>query len=512
MRKKKLDMRINVINLGKVSITVDKDPWDSKKAYDRLTIVFNEEDGISYISRRPVPVKSGQIITQDNKDYWIPLGKPSINVNFGAFTLLNDISLLPDSEDNDSPYLIDGVAYFYVGTDGDTLDGAYQSVALEGKRGKSAFEIWQEETDDFTTTEAEWLENYVKGKNGTNGLNGQDGEDGNNGASAFEIWQKHNPSSTIDEATWLNEYVKGQDGEDGKSAFEIWQEEYHDNLTTRLQWLQQYVHGANGNDGKSAYEIWKSKNPSINWTEQQWLDNYVQGVSAYEVAMRQLDLAEEPRITISEWLESLIGPPGLQGPQGPRGRDGYSVAGPQGPDGKSAFEIANEVQEANGLLPYANPAAWLLSLKGPKGDAEVIRSMTVVDGVLIIVTQVGTTDLNPKTYRITLPIIQGGDPGISPDPNPDIPLRMGSLAAAKTYAESYPTTYFQWILSEQVTEGEGAAQQQITIKKPIWHTGLGEFIDALGYVLQAAYIRPEDTPGGGIINDDNSEEEEPENE
>ena len=53
-------------NLGKVSITVEKDYWNVNKTYDRLTIV--EVSGVGcYLSRKPVPAN----IDYTNREYWI---------------------------------------------------------------------------------------------------------------------------------------------------------------------------------------------------------------------------------------------------------------------------------------------------------------------------------------------------------------------------------------------------------------------------------------------------------
>lgn len=460
-------MKVQVEILGKVAMTIDKNPWTPGKPYDILVVAYNEDDGISYISRKPVPPayvsssdKAGQLIPQSDREYWIPLGKASTTVSFGTFTLLENINLLPDSEDNDSPYLIDGVAYYWVETGGDTLDGKYQSVAIEGKQGKSAYQIWQERTGDTTTTEDEWLEGYVKGKDGRNGLPGVDGRNGRDGIagkSAFQIWQTYNATSSIDEATWLEEYV----------------------------------HGTDGDDGESSYQIWKRLNPYSSWTESQWLENYVKGRngaagpkgddgdSAYEVAMQQREFDGLPRITVDEWIETITGPTGPVGPPGLNGANGR--------DGKSAFVIANEVRIANNQRVYASPAEWMADLKGDQGEAETIRSMSVINGELVVVTQVGDDDDSPNTYNIVLPTIPVPTPG-GGNVNPDVPLRKGTLEAAKSYAEQYPDSYFQWLLEETVTDGEPPLTTEVTILKPIWHCKNGKFIDALGYVLQAEFI------------------------
>lgn len=61
-------MKPYIKNLGKISITVDKDYYNATKPYDRLVIVEKENDG-TYISRQAVPANTS--IT--NREYWIPL-------------------------------------------------------------------------------------------------------------------------------------------------------------------------------------------------------------------------------------------------------------------------------------------------------------------------------------------------------------------------------------------------------------------------------------------------------
>lgn len=56
--------------LGKVSITVDKNPWDIEKAYDKLTIVHDIGTDTVYLSRKPVP--RGASLA--DKEYWMKLG------------------------------------------------------------------------------------------------------------------------------------------------------------------------------------------------------------------------------------------------------------------------------------------------------------------------------------------------------------------------------------------------------------------------------------------------------
>lgn len=57
--------------LGKVAITVEKDYWDIKKVYKKLTIVERQSTGTTYLSRKLVP--AGTSIS--NRKYWIKFSK-----------------------------------------------------------------------------------------------------------------------------------------------------------------------------------------------------------------------------------------------------------------------------------------------------------------------------------------------------------------------------------------------------------------------------------------------------
>lgn len=61
-------MKLQIENLGKVSITVEGE-FNKERAYDRLSLVLNGEDGISYVSKQPVPIG----IDISNTKYWMPL-------------------------------------------------------------------------------------------------------------------------------------------------------------------------------------------------------------------------------------------------------------------------------------------------------------------------------------------------------------------------------------------------------------------------------------------------------
>ena len=48
-------MELQTNKLGKVGITVNKDPWVINKSYEKLDIVRVEENSTTYISRKDVP-------------------------------------------------------------------------------------------------------------------------------------------------------------------------------------------------------------------------------------------------------------------------------------------------------------------------------------------------------------------------------------------------------------------------------------------------------------------------
>lgn len=68
-------MQPNYKILGKVCLTANG-KWDKTKQYDKISIVFNDADGTSYISRQDVP--AGIEIT--NEDYWQFIGSRGIAI------------------------------------------------------------------------------------------------------------------------------------------------------------------------------------------------------------------------------------------------------------------------------------------------------------------------------------------------------------------------------------------------------------------------------------------------
>ena len=80
-------MQPNYKILGKVCLTANG-KWDKTKKYDKISIVFNDTDNTSYISRQDVP--AGIEIT--NEDYWQVIGNRGVAI---VDDKLNGISANP---------------------------------------------------------------------------------------------------------------------------------------------------------------------------------------------------------------------------------------------------------------------------------------------------------------------------------------------------------------------------------------------------------------------------------
>lgn len=378
--------------LGKVAITVDENDWIITKAYDRLHVVYCAEHGISYLSRIPVP--KGTSIT--NRKYWVPLGRENATVTIGTFTVLGSTSDLPLTEASyDGPYLIDGVAYFWVGTDGDTLSGKYQSVTIKGETGAT-------------------------GSTGTQGPAGPQGEAGDS-AYVVAMKEKYGQNSNISEwdtkSAWLAS-LKGEQGEKGDSLT-------FDQLTERQK---AELKGQKGDKGDA-------------------------GDSAYEVAMHQLYPDTDVWPPISEWLDSLVGPRGLQG-----------LPGRDGTPGKRGDVMQNIVynEETN---------QFEFTVRNYDGSgAQVSRLIT---------------------YYVQMPegFGQGGGPGQTIYVREEVlQLNVGTLAQAIAYASQTENknTYFQWLLVDTDEIEENGETVTVQVRKVLWHIPhgtSGEYIDAIGSVI-----------------------------
>lgn len=468
-------MKLNITNLGKVAITVEEQPWNRNKAYDRLTIV--ESGYMSYISRIPVP--KGQPLV-DNRKYWVPFSTRTA-VKVYDFVVLAAIEQLPQrEEDNNGPYLIDGTAYFWVGEGGDTLDHKYQSIRIEGE---SAFDIYKRNGGELET-EAEWLASLI-------GPRGEKGEQGNPGKSAYDVYVdecRRNNVTPDTIAVWL-ENLKGENGESAYAmALRLWQQEHPGSTFDEYYFVNTYLKGAKGDKGDKG-------------------DPGIQG---------------EPGKDGKDGKDGEDGVPGSQGPKGDTGMSAYeyvvanyrlfgfttrptpeqwyaSLKGAKGDDGKSAYETALEVLQAQGYnIENFTEADWIASLRGPQGLYSRITNVRTDSRTNMIAITVATeaTAGNPiqtKTWYCQIPAIQiiqpqgGGEGGgngldVVTLTNEVTKIGRGDLASAILAASNNTETevdnrgtFFQWILDETVNG--------VHILKLIWHIGGQVFIDAQGNII-----------------------------
>jgi hypothetical protein len=304
------------------------------------------------------------------------------------------------------------------GTNGrDGADG------LQGVRGKSAYEVAQQ--NGYGDSEQAWLASLkgAKGDQGVAGLNGHDGLNGVDGKSAYQHALDNGFTGT--EADWLAS-LKGQNGLDGKSAYQIATDNGY--IGTTNDWLD----SLKGQDGHSftirgtltdqaslpagttgdAYvisgDIWV-KGDSGWFNAGQFLGVAgANGRSAYQIAVDNGFVGDE-----QAWLTSLKGAKGDTGPAGNNGIDGAN-----GATGKSAYQLAVD----NGFSGTA--IDWLASLKGPKGDTGPAGSgsgngsgvgaseMIFTDSTTITPTSLDGSRANVFTIKLTAdftipPIVNG---------------------------------------------------------------------------------------------------------
>ena len=240
---------------------------------------------------------------------------------------------------------------------------------IKGEDGKSAYELAQE--NGFKGSEQEWLES-LKGEQGPAGPQGEKGEpfkyedfteeqladlvknieDGADGKSAYELAQENGFKGS--EQEWL-ESLKGEvgpqgpQGERGFSAYAAWKAlDGNDNGT-----VEEFIESLRGEQGPVGPQGEKGEQGE-------------NGLSAYMLA-RKYDGYEG---SLPEWLDSLKG---KQGPQGEKGEpfkyEDFTEEQlkalvkdiESGADGKSAYELAQE----NGFK--GSEQEWLESLKGEVG-------------------------------------------------------------------------------------------------------------------------------------------------
>ena len=193
-----------------------------------------------------------------------------------------------------------------------------------------------------------------------NGLKGEDGK------SAYDIAKENGFEGN--EQEWLLS-LKGEVGPQGDKGDPF---RYEDFTPEQLADLVKDIE--DGKDGKSAYDI--AKENGFKGNEQEWLlslkgDQGIQGpagpqgengLSAYMLAKKYDGFVG----TLPEYLASLkgeqgpAGPQGEIGPQGPQGEKGER--GPQGENGLSAFALARQYDGFEGTMEE-----WLDTLIGPQG-------------------------------------------------------------------------------------------------------------------------------------------------
>ena len=82
--------------LGKTSITVEKDYHNSKKEYNKLTVVEEQGAFKTYLSRKPVPIG----IALTNREYWIPFSGVLESIVFDYLKFKKDYASGKAIEDN----------------------------------------------------------------------------------------------------------------------------------------------------------------------------------------------------------------------------------------------------------------------------------------------------------------------------------------------------------------------------------------------------------------------------
>lgn len=266
-------------------------------------------------------------------------------------------------------------------------DGKDGQPGKPGDAGKSAYELAVEK--GFSGTEDAWLAS-LKGQKGETGATGQpghdgkDGKDGAAGASAYDLAVKAGFIGS--QKQWLASLkgpkgdtgdrgpagetgqtgATGQPGQNGQSAYELAVAGGYQG--TETQWLQSLVGpqgpaGTPGKDGKSGSRIFKSTD-QINSRG----DLYTVKVSSLTPtgetpAVGDYVIVQDSSEIVAANTYVLLRISSVN--DGTVALDPSSsvyITGPAGQNGQSAYEIA----VANGFV--GDQAAWLASLKAPKGD------------------------------------------------------------------------------------------------------------------------------------------------
>ena len=269
----------------------------------------------------------------------------------------------------------------------------------------------------------------IPGQSGAPGEKGADGAPGVDGKSAYQIWLEAGNTGTeqdfldslkgekgadgtmtFDDLTEeQKESLKGAPGPDGKSAYQIWLGA--GNSGTEQDFLDSLVGepgengpmGESGSDGSSAYEIWINEGNS--GTEQDFLDS-LKGEKGADGTMSFEDLTEEQKESLKgadgksaydiwldagnsgseeDFLQSLVGEPGENGPMGESGSDGASAYETWINEGNSGSEqdFLDSLKGENGQDGFSPVVTITDTDNGHKvsiQDAQELHEFEVTDG------------------------------------------------------------------------------------------------------------------------------------
>lgn len=345
--------------------------------------------------------------------------------------------------------------------------GGEGGTGKDGVDGKSAYELAV--LEGFEGTLQEWLaslkgdkgDSGENGQNGSDGAPGADGKDGKDGKSAYELAVEQGFEGTLDE--WL-ESLKGKDGAGGvPSEFPATSVTFNDsaanlgvsNVQAAIDALNSKIgQGESGEAGKSAYEL--AVEQGFQGSLDDWLNSLIgepgvdgdPGESAYEIAVDNGFVGSE-----IEWLESLKGAqgePGKDGAPGAQGEPGKD--GQNGSDGKSAYQVAVD----NGFT--GTEAEWLESLKGTKGDkGESAYELAVTNGF-------------SGDQAAWLASLKGakGDPGADGKSNYQIAVDNG-----------YEGTEEQWLETAKGPKGDDGKSAYELAQEQGYEGTLGQWLDSL---------------------------------
>ena len=217
------------------------------------------------------------------------------------------------------------------------LDGLEGGGGEPGADGASAYEVAV--ANGFVGTEEEWLESLV-GEAGPAGPAGADGAPGADGDSAYEVAVANGFVGTEEE--WLESLV-GEQGPPGSGGGAS---------------VVEGTNPATAENGTFFYDT--DADPG------DFGGGGADGASAYEVAVANGFVGTE-----AEWLLSLVGDTGPQGPQGETGAQGpQGETGPQGPQGIQGETGPQGPQGPQGETGATGPAGadGAQGPAGPKGD------------------------------------------------------------------------------------------------------------------------------------------------